>query len=85
MWFSFFYGPVKPHFGQRYDLPNFRHLEHRQMVISPQLGHRNFVASVLGAMIRWHELHMGTATAFSVTLIPQREFGMEMLLYMCCV
>jgi len=55
------------------------------MVISPQLGHGNFAASVLGAMIRWHELHVGMATAVSVTLIPQREIGMDVLLYMYCV
>lgn len=45
------------------------------MVISPQFGHGNFVASVLGAMILWHEVHVGTAMellVFSVTLIPRR-------------
>jgi hypothetical protein len=46
------YGPVKPHFGQRYGLPNFRHLEQRQITISPQLGHENLVASVPGDIIR---------------------------------
>lgn len=57
------------------------------MIISPQLGHGNFVASVLGAMIRWHEVHVGTliVVVFSVTLIPRRRFGMGVLLYMCCV
>jgi hypothetical protein len=43
---------VNPHFGHRYGLPNLRHLESRQMIISPQLGQLNFVASVPGA-IRW--------------------------------
>ena len=53
------YGPVNPHFGQRYGLPNFRHFEQRHMIISPQLGHGNFVASVVGAMILWHDVHVG--------------------------
>ncbi len=58
------------------------------MIISPQLGHGNFVASVLGAMIRWHEVHVGTLIemlVLSVTLIPRRRFGIDVLLYMCCV
>ncbi len=58
------------------------------MVISPQLGHEIFVASVLGAMIRWHEVHMGTlivVLVLSVTLIPRRRFGIGVLLYICCV
>jgi hypothetical protein len=58
------------------------------MIISPQLGHGNFVASVPGAMIRWHEVHVGTlivVLVLSVTLIPRRRFGMGVLLYMCCV
>ena len=58
------------------------------MIISPQLGHGNFVASVPGVMIRWHEVHVGTlivVVVFSVTLIPRRCFGMGVLLYMCCV
>jgi len=58
------------------------------MTISPQLGHENFVASVPGAMIRWHDVHVGMLTVvvvLSVTLIPRREFGMGVLLYMCCV
>jgi len=55
------------------------------MIISPQLGHGNFVASVPGAIIRWHEVHVGTVTAFSVMLIPRKGFGMGVLLYICCV
>jgi len=58
------------------------------MIISPQLGQGNFVASVPGAIIRWHEVHVGTlivVVVLSVTLTPQRGFGMSLLLYMCCV
>ena len=58
------------------------------MIISPQLGHGNFVASVPGVMIRWHEVHVGmliVMVVFSVTLIPRRCFGMCVLLYICCV
>ena len=56
-----FYGPSKPHLGHLYGLPNLRHLEHRHIVISPQLGHGNFVASVPGDIMRWHDVHVGTA------------------------
>jgi len=44
------YGPVKPHFGHLYRRPNFLHFPHRFIWISPQLGQRNFVASVPGGM-----------------------------------
>jgi len=33
------------------------------MVISPQLGHGNFVASAPGLIILLHDVHMGIATA----------------------
>lgn len=39
------------------------------MVISPQLGQENFVASLPGAISLWHDVHMGMGTvtaAFSV-------------------
>jgi len=58
------------------------------MIISPQLGHENFVASVPGAMIRWHEVHVGTlivTSVLSVKLIPRRRFDMDVFLYICCV
>jgi len=29
------------------------------MVISPQLGQENFVASVPGAIVLWHDVHVG--------------------------
>jgi hypothetical protein len=47
---SYFYGPVKPHFGHLYVRPNFLHFPQRFICISPQLGQRNFVASVPGGM-----------------------------------
>jgi hypothetical protein len=45
-----FYGPVKPHLGHLYGLPNLRHLPSRFIWISPQLGHGNFVASAAGGI-----------------------------------
>jgi len=42
------------------------------MVISPQFGHGNFVASVSGDIIRWHDVHVGTAivvVAFSLMVL----------------
>jgi len=56
------YGPSKPHLGQRYGRPNFLQREHRHIMISPQFGHVNFVASAPGAIILWHEVHSGTVT-----------------------
>jgi hypothetical protein len=41
---------MKPHFGHLYDLPNFLHFAQRLICISPQFGHRNFVASPPGAI-----------------------------------
>jgi hypothetical protein len=41
---------VKPHLGHLYGLPNLRHLPSRFIWISPQFGHRNFVASAPGAI-----------------------------------
>jgi len=35
-------------------------------VISPQFGHGNFVASVPGDIIRWHDVHVGTAIVVAV-------------------
>jgi len=42
-------------------------------VISPQFGHGNFVASVPGAIILWHDVHIGTVTVvvvFSLMMTP---------------
>jgi hypothetical protein len=47
---NYFYGPVKPHFGHLYVRPNFLHFPQRFICISPQLGQRNFVASVPGGI-----------------------------------
>jgi hypothetical protein len=41
---------VKPHFGHLNARPNFLHFPQRFICISPQLGQRNFVASVPGGM-----------------------------------
>jgi hypothetical protein len=41
---------VKLHLGHLYVRPNFRHFPQRFICISPQLGQRNFVASVPGGM-----------------------------------
>jgi len=71
------YGPWKLHFGQRYGLPNFRHLLHRQIMISPQFGQGNFVGSVPGDIILWHDVHIGIATVtlvFSAILTPSKQF-----------
>jgi hypothetical protein len=37
-------------------------LAHRQIVISPQLGHGNLVASAPGPIILLHDVHMGIET-----------------------
>jgi hypothetical protein len=42
-----------------YSLPNLRHREQRHIVISPQLGHWNLVASVPGEIILWQDVHVG--------------------------
>jgi hypothetical protein len=41
---------VKPHLGHLYVRPNLRHFPQRFIWISPQLGQRNFVASVPGGI-----------------------------------
>jgi hypothetical protein len=38
-------------------------------VISPQFGHGNFVASVAGGIILWHDVHVGTVTAVVVGVV----------------
>jgi len=73
-----FYGPSKPHFGQRYGRPNFLQREHRHIVISPQFGHGNFVASVAGGIILWHDVHVGiviVVVVFSFMMMFPSFFG----------
>ena len=41
---------MKPHLGHLYMRPNFLHLPQRLIWISPQFGHRNFVASLPGGI-----------------------------------
>jgi len=58
------------------------------MIISPQLGHGNFVDSMPGAMILWQEEHIGMATAtdFSANQTPLGVDGYrDVLTYICCV
>jgi hypothetical protein len=46
-------------------------------MISPQFGHENFVGSVPGAIILWHDVHNGMVTVtlvFSAILTPSRQF-----------
>lgn len=56
------------------------------MIISPQFGHGNFVASVVGAMILWHDVHVGMVVVVcSVTLIPRGMFDIiRGCLYVLC-
>jgi len=74
--------------------PNFLQREHRHIVISPQFGHGNFVVSVPGAIILWHDVHVGTVivddVAFSVMVIMPSFDVLDWicsvgLAYMCCV
>ncbi len=73
-----FYGPVKPHFGHLYGLPNFLHLPSRLIWISPQFGHRNFVFSEPGAMglpqlVQVISESVGVVGAFSSMIIRFRD------------
>jgi hypothetical protein len=55
-----------------YCLPNLRHREQRHIVISPQLGHMNLVASVPGEIILWQDVHVGiviVTAVFSLMLL----------------
>lgn len=57
-------------------------------MISPQLGHGNFVGSVPGAMILWHDVHIGMATVtlvFSAILTPSKQcrYGYSGLYILC--
>jgi hypothetical protein len=53
------YGPINPQFGHLYVLLNSRHFEQRQITISPQFGHENFVAILPGETILLHDVHIG--------------------------
>jgi len=45
-------------------------------MISPQFGHGNFVASVPGAIILWHDVHIGTVTVIvGFSLIVSSSLG----------
>jgi len=57
---------MKPHFGHLYDRPNFLHFLHRHMVISPQFGHWNFVASLRGGMGLLQDVHIVNTNVLSV-------------------
>jgi hypothetical protein len=64
---------MNPHFGHLYGRPNFLHLPHRLICISPQFGHRNFVASVpggIGLPQLEHVIKVNVAV-FSVIAIPR--------------
>jgi len=72
------YGPVKPHLGHLYGRPNFLHFPSRFIRISPQLGHRNFVASEPGAiglpqLVQVTSDSVGVVGAFSSMLIRFRD------------
>jgi len=59
-------------------------------MISPQFGHGNFVASVPGAIILWHDVHTGTVTVivgFSLMMrfLCEAFNGNVCLAYMCYV
>jgi len=58
---------VKLHLGHLYVRPNFLHFPQRFICISPQLGQRNFVASVPGGMGLPQLVHVtkDNVTAFS--------------------
>jgi len=56
------------------------------MVISPQFGHGNFVASVVGAMILWHDVHVGMVVVVcSVTVDSSWNVRYNAWLFICAV
>jgi len=67
------YGPTKPHFGHLYGRPNFLHFSHRLIKISPQFGHRNFVASDPGGIGLPQLVHVTKVivAVLSVIFIPR--------------
>jgi len=65
-----FYGPLNPHAGQLYSLPNSRHFSHRQMVTAPQAGQENFMPFSPGVILFPHEIHVGISLSPLSTLQP---------------
>jgi uncharacterized protein YigE (DUF2233 family) len=57
---------MNPHFGHLYGRPNFLHFLQRVIIISPQFGHGNFVASSPGGIMWLHDMHVGMVTMVSV-------------------
>jgi hypothetical protein len=56
------------------------------MIISPQFGHGNFVASVVGAMILWHDVHVGMVVVVcSVTVDSSWNVRYNAWLFICAV
>ena len=56
------------------------------MIISPQSGQRNFVASVAGAMILWHDVHVGMAVVVcSVTVVSSWNARYRVWFFICTV
>ena len=56
------------------------------MIISPQFGHGNFVASVVGAMILWHVVHVGMVVVVcSVTVGSSWNVRYNAWLFICAV
>jgi len=56
------------------------------MIISPQFGHGNFVASVVGAMILWHDVHVGMVVVVcSVTVDSSWNVRYNASLFICAV
>jgi hypothetical protein len=79
---------VKPHLGHLYVRPNFLHFPQRFIWISPQLGQRNFVASVPGGMGLPQLVHVTSdnVAAFSdIMLNSVTRFVIVRLPYIFCV
>ena len=68
-----FHGPVKPHFGHLYSLPNFLHFAQRFICISPQFGQSNFVDSAPGGIGLRQLVHVAkdSVAALSAIMIPR--------------
>ncbi len=81
---EFPYGPVNPHLGHRYVLPNCLHLAQRQISISPQLGQLVFVESSPGGIVRLHDMHLGIMMfTLSLKATPQGILDNSMPSYIC--
>jgi hypothetical protein len=66
---------MPPHLGHLNARPNFRHFPHRLICISPQLGQRNFVASVPGGIGLPQLVHVtnDSVAAFSDIKLDHRD------------